>query len=212
MARVWPDHDTIQFLDRSGKVLFTGEQGSVGKFSEGLLFAVHPPRPGVGPVSVWGYMDRTFRFVFRLDDDRFGRCEEFHDGRAAIELSRGSPPRWGFLSREGEVVIEGPFPQVERFSEGLAAVNVSRAGIPRWGYIDKAGTMAIDPWFLATTPFSEGLAAVLVPLEGGEEGAGDAPRPLEQQPRPEAASGPLGLHRPPRTDGHRAELQPSLAV
>jgi hypothetical protein len=54
MARARPDHATVQFIARAGKVLFAGEEGSVGRFSEGLLFAVHPPRPGVGPISTWG--------------------------------------------------------------------------------------------------------------------------------------------------------------
>jgi hypothetical protein len=192
MARVWPDHDTIQFIDTSGKVLFASEQGSVGQFSEGLLFAVHPSRPGVGPISRWGYMDREFRFVFNLDDNRFGRCLEFYDGRAAVELARGNPPRWGFLSREGEVVIAGPFSQVEHFSEGLAAVTLGEGNLPQWGYINKAGDGVIKPNFLQTTPFSEGLAAVLV-LDEDDKGevGGAVPRP-RHGPTPKLPRGRWG--------------------
>ena len=178
LARVWPEHDLVQYIDRSGNVRFEAQEGNVGPFSEGLLFAFDPPllQDGIGVSSYgWGYMDRNFEYVFRVDADRFFRGQEFHDDRAAVEIARGGTSGWGFLSREGDVAIEGPFAQVDHFSEGLAAVQLSNELLPGWGYIDTAGEVVIEPRFLQATPFSEGLAAVLVPLDDLEEQPGDAP-------------------------------------
>ena len=49
--------------------------------------------------------------------------------------------RWGFIDKNGKVVVTPSFDDVRRFSLGLAPVQVGNA----WGYIDKAGKYVWNP-------------------------------------------------------------------
>jgi hypothetical protein len=62
--------------------------------------------------------------------------------------------KWGYINREGGIVIEPRFDFVEYFSEGLAAF--SSGG--RCGFIDRLGNIVIQPAYHDVTRFSEGLA------------------------------------------------------
>jgi hypothetical protein len=79
---------------------------------------------------------------------------------------QGEKQTWGFISKEGRIVISPQFVRVgnfQQFSEGLAAVMVdwpAPDSAPQWGYIDPTGKMVIAPQFITAGPFSEGLAAV----------------------------------------------------
>jgi len=63
---------------------------------------------------------------------------------------------YGFINREGKVVIAGPFSNAWWFSEGLAPVSVGG----KWGFIDATGQFAIEPRYDNVLSFSEGLAPV----------------------------------------------------
>lgn len=58
---------------------------------------------------------------------------------------------WGFVSPEGEVVLEPTFEDAKSFSKGMAPVL--REG--KWGYIDKTGEFLIPPTFEDAEPFSK---------------------------------------------------------
>jgi hypothetical protein len=96
---------------------------------------------------------------------------------AQLESSSSRPRSslWGFVDREGNVVIEPKFTSVSRFHEGLAFVKVG--GIipddevsltidPRdkrtWGVIDRTGKMVVAPKFDQAFHFQEGTAPVQV--------------------------------------------------
>jgi len=64
---------------------------------------------------------------------------------------------WGFINREGKIVIAGPFSNAGWFSEALAPVSVGG----KWGFVDTTGQLAIEPRYDSARSFSEGLAAVL---------------------------------------------------
>ena len=53
--------------------------------------------------------------------------------------------RWGFIDRQGEMVIEPRFLDAEPFSEGLAAVEIEVSDDFRWGFIGTDGELSIDP-------------------------------------------------------------------
>jgi len=63
---------------------------------------------------------------------------------------------FGFINREGKVVIAGPFSNAMSFSEGFAAVRVGG----KWGFVDATGQFAIEPRYDNAQRFSEALAAV----------------------------------------------------
>ena len=56
----------------------------------------------------------------------------FSEGLASFRAG----PKWGFLNKRGEVVIEPVFETAVSFSDGLAIVEL---GGGEWGYIDKKG-------------------------------------------------------------------------
>ena len=170
LAYVWAAQDgpnSDQWIDATGKVVFEINQYDAGRFSEGLLYVNLPGTEGVDSGRARGYVDRNFKFVFRLGEDSSGywpgRCEEFHEGMAAIEI--GQSNQWSFISRDGTLAIPGPYFQVQPFSEGLAAVVHGRGAPARWGYINKSGKTIIQPRFIEARPFTEGLACVLVPTD-----------------------------------------------
>lgn len=67
----------------------------------------------------------------------------------------------GYIDRDGNVVIRGPFSLAERFSEGLARVYTP--GGEKAGFIDPAGEWVIEPRFRSAKSFSDGRAAAKDP-------------------------------------------------
>lgn len=65
---------------------------------------------------------------------------------------------YGYIDRDGEMVINPQFDDALAFTEGLAPVQVG----DRWGYINHSGDTVISPQFNEAESFSEELAAVLV--------------------------------------------------
>ena len=164
VAEVWVDHNNKRLIDRTGRVLYEGNQWDLGRFSEGLVYANLPGKAPTGERRR-GYLDSKFEFAFYFDMKDSGswatRCEEFHEGRAAIEFGT---LRWGFIDRAGKLVVPPDYAQVDNYSEGLAAVGIRGEPSFRYGYIDLQGSRIIQAQFLNAGPFKEGLAPVLVLL------------------------------------------------
>lgn len=65
--------------------------------------------------------------------------------------------KWGFISLEGEWVIEPEFDDAGSLDSGLAPVKVS----DKWGYIDATGKMILEPQFDEAGSFNDkGIATV----------------------------------------------------
>lgn len=65
--------------------------------------------------------------------------------------------KWGYVSTDGELVLDYQYEDAQSFHNGFAAV--CKDG--KWGYIDTSGNMAVDPVFEVATAVSEkGTAAV----------------------------------------------------
>ena len=60
--------------------------------------------------------------------------------------------KWGYMNREGKVVVEPRYDDAEPFCEGLAAVKVGE----KWGYVDRCGMLAIPAQFAWAGRFSSG--------------------------------------------------------
>lgn len=58
--------------------------------------------------------------------------------------------KWGFVNKEGKVIIEPQYRDAKSFSNGLAAVNNGEF----WGFINKKGEVVIDYRFLNTDYFN----------------------------------------------------------
>lgn len=66
---------------------------------------------------------------------------------------------WGFVDRQGNIVISPQFSGAGGFYNGRAVVQVSNQN---WGYIDKKGNWIVSPQYCMAGRFSEGLAGVYV--------------------------------------------------
>lgn len=72
--------------------------------------------------------------------------------------------KWGFIDREGKIVIAPKFGDARwSFSEGLAAVKFGS----KWGYINVRGDFAIPPRFEYAQGFAGGRAIVLIGKKHG---------------------------------------------
>jgi hypothetical protein len=67
--------------------------------------------------------------------------------------------KYGYMDRNGKLVVDPQYAGASRFSEGLAAVQLKKA--EKVGYIDVSGKLVIPLEFDLADPFSEGFAAVM---------------------------------------------------
>jgi hypothetical protein len=68
--------------------------------------------------------------------------------------------KYGYMNREGKVVIPFQFEFAQPFSEGRAQVTVGTGQKARHGFIDPPGAPIIPPRYYRAGSFSEGLAPV----------------------------------------------------
>jgi hypothetical protein len=124
-----------------------------GEFSEGLAVAHWALCPKCrNPGWVDGFINETGRLVIPPQNflTRYG---SFHEGLAKY-FDKG----WGFIDRQGRIVIPAKFYEASDFSEGLAVVRLPKKH--KFGYIKKNGELAIPGPFDGARDFHDGLAAV----------------------------------------------------
>lgn len=148
------------WIDRSGRLLFSGMGVEGTYFSEGLMSMP-------GPNGKWGFVDKNFQFVIQ---PQFDYAYEFSEGRGEVTINHKS----GFIDRSGKIVIPLKYSMVWPFRDGLARV---RNDIPiglvstmhgdqpayryQYGFIDREGNEVIPLQFEEATYFSEGYAMVV---------------------------------------------------
>ncbi|MBU4233778.1 MAG: WG repeat-containing protein [Proteobacteria bacterium] len=170
------------FIDRNGKIVIQPQFRLAGYFAEGLAWVevddkcgyidpsgtmVLPPKyeaarsfsEGLAPVKTngkWGYIDKSGKLVIA---PRFDSASPFRQGLAEIGIGGQLDVKFGFINRQGTLIIPlQPFGEVF-FSEGLLAVPDD---LGKWGFRDATGKWVIPPRFDAACCFYEGLAFVAV--------------------------------------------------
>jgi hypothetical protein len=97
--------------------------------------------------------DHGIYFYINTSGDEIGRNSNyivkynFHDGLARI-IQNG---KWGFIDKEGKIIIPAIYNKVEDFSNGFAAVLISG----KWGFINKNGEIAVDPKYRKVGDFKK---------------------------------------------------------
>ena len=146
-------------IDRSGKVIFEGEDIELNGFSEGVT----PVKTG----GKWGYIDTTGKYVF---EKRFDWAKSFSEGLAAVQIGK----KWGYIDHSGELVIPAKFGINELgddgylFSEGLALVYSGDNLV----FINRQGKTVLKPDVTEVERFVGGLAAIKNTYDKGEEERG----------------------------------------
>ncbi len=167
------------YIDKAGKVIVAPQYTLAGNFSEGLAFV----QMTVDGKEKVGYIDKTGKLVIpaqfgdvyeRIADskdlresniyNRNGRERDFSEGYAAVQIDE----KWGYVNREGKVVIQPEYRYAGRFREGLAPVAVRRGRKRAYGFIDKSGRLAIPLQFDDVGEFRDGLAKVFILDSHGE--------------------------------------------
>ncbi|HMH32149.1 MAG TPA: WG repeat-containing protein [Puia sp.] len=100
----------------------------------------------------WVFIDKTGHIAIPDTDLYHPWHSIFSEGLASVKSSN----RYGFIDKQGNLVIPCIYDLAIGFSEGLARVKVK--GL--WGFIDKLGNVAIPLIYESLCDFSEGLAAV----------------------------------------------------
>lgn len=171
------------YVNQTGKVVLPGPYRQAERFQDGLAAVQQPGTPGtelwgwIDRTGRWTIQPQ-FRRVHPFVDgvalvSREDQSSEFIDpqGKTVLTVppnvslttafSEGlvafSPPqgRWGFMDKQGAIIIPAQFDEVEPFSEGLARVNLNG----KFGFVNRAGTVVIPIEHAEAQSFRQGLAA-----------------------------------------------------
>jgi hypothetical protein len=165
-----------------GKVAIEARFDAALPFSKGLarVGVVDEELPEIDgrPNLLWGFVNESGRVMVEL---RYNVLRDFSEGVAACALvdpalaqtsalvRRGTDNfRWGYVDREGRIVIPIQYFAAGDFSEGLSPVDVGGekdtvCGPPhKYGYVDKTGTFIIKPQFASAGSFKNGSAGASV--------------------------------------------------
>jgi hypothetical protein len=77
--------------------------------------------------------------------------------------------KWGYIDRQGGVVVDPRFDDAKPFREGLGCIRVGDEETGKYGFIDATGRVVIEPAFAMAAGFSEGLCRTRL-TQTGEQG------------------------------------------
>lgn len=103
----------------------------------------------------YGYMDSVERKV--VIEPKFDYIGIFNEDIARVNIGNS----WGFINKNGEIIIETKFQLVKDFHEGFAAFMVKKFGMKKWGYINKEGKIIVNPIYDEAGDFNNGIAKVI---------------------------------------------------
>lgn len=126
-------------------------------FSEGRAIVKTSGMIGYYPdEGIWGVIDSKGVLI----SDGYQKLLPYNEGLAAALKNW----KWGFIDKEGKIVIPFRFTEARSFSDGLAAVAFKI----RFGYIDKHNKTVIPFKYILAGEFREGIAIVSASDGGGE--------------------------------------------
>ena len=139
--------DTCGFKDRTGRIITPAIYTHCGEFHDGMAYVTH----GYDTI---GYVDAQGKIaipvIHPIFFDFIPERRDFSEGRVAVYKDN----KWGFMDKQGKLVIAAVYRYVGDFSGGLA--TVSKEG--GFGAINPTGDTVIDFRYLQLGDFKEGLA------------------------------------------------------
>jgi hypothetical protein len=128
-----------------------------------------------------GYINEDGKWVFTLPKG-WAATRPFSGGLAGFSVGDMYSGKWGYLDRNGTIIVQPEYDQIGEFVEGVARVNIgAKWEFPgvweggRWGFIDKSGRVVVPIQFDFAYDFSAGRASVkkhgrwfYIDLKGGE--------------------------------------------
>ncbi len=143
------DNPKWGYIDHRGNNIIKPVFAAATSFSGGLAFVV--PKGGA-PQAI----DKNGIIQFSLPEAE--NVENFSEGMAAFSVLGANAELWGFVDKNGRVVINPAYRSAGYFSSGLCAVMNANG---RWGYINKEGKVVIEFLYDNAHPFDHDRAKVL---------------------------------------------------
>lgn len=83
-----------------------------------------------------------------INQTAYQNADLFNNATYAAVMINGL---WGFVDKDGKIVIEPQYQEAKSFSNGLAAVKING----KWGYIDESGELVIEASFEDANDFND---------------------------------------------------------
>lgn len=153
-----PEDEKKGYIDRSGRVVIPFQYDGAARFEDGCARVYVGEEPGI--------IDATGGWV--IEPGRYKSLGWYSEGRCAFSTDG---VHWGFLDRQGNVVIPPVFSAVRsmpvHFAEGLCLVKHHQEMV----YINLSGKVAIRLPEKVTYayPFSDGMARVEVHVGSSDD-------------------------------------------
>jgi hypothetical protein len=148
LVRTSGEDQKYGFISEDGKYVISPKYINATIFNENVAWVVLKNSP---PTLV----DNKGKTLLSLESAN--RVKIFKDGMAAFSIIENNIEKWGFVNKDGKIVISPQFSDVSYFSEGKCAVYNSDG---KMGYIDKTGKIVINYQFNYAEEFKNGKSIV----------------------------------------------------
>jgi hypothetical protein len=125
------------YMNLEGEVVIKRRFDEAKRFSHGMA--------AVRVKNKWGFIDKTGRVRIR---PQFDEVEDFGpDGIAAVGKAVNDDVfKYGFINRQGQIVIGFKFDSAGSFWGGLGEISIREPkGNDKWGYVDVSGKIIWTP-------------------------------------------------------------------
>jgi len=150
---VFSQNDRYGYLDETGKVVIEPQYRYAEAFSE-----------GIGVVTLangrFALIDKIGKLILELPfTDEAISLGQYHEGLAAYYEKKSS--LYGYMDKQGKIVIPAKYRYASSFEHGLASVNVDTDGYEeQLGLITPKGEFVVEPNYAAIHYVNHGLWAV----------------------------------------------------
>jgi len=152
IAQVETLDDKTGYINFSGDIIFSLKKlESANYFSDGVakiedekgvFFIDKTGAKILGPLS-WPTV-YSFHEGLAAVSNEASKCTKKESARETISCQTG---KFGFIDKNGEVIIKPQFDAVESFSHGIASVALGKGKDRQWGLVDKTGKVLLEPQF-----------------------------------------------------------------
>jgi len=143
-TQIYPNPDRAGVIDIKGKYIIDPKYKSIYSMNNQLFLV---------------YGDKI-QYIFDLNGKTLFSTKKYYLSNNYNEglLSFNHDGKYGYIDKNGKIIIKPSFDNANQFNDGLAAVQINK----NWGYIDKKGKLVIPAKFKDYQAFNNGLAAVQI--------------------------------------------------